>query len=155
MFHEANFEPIEGKIAVAQVVMERVKDPRYPSTACGVVFQPKQFSYVERSVKKQEQWEKYVPLGEAILKGLVDNPVPGATHFHANYVNPYWSKSMVKVKQIGHHIFYDDNVKIENFWESGVPKNDPVPVIDPGGPSPDISSVCVGIEACHGAAEVG
>lgn len=146
MHHEAGNQTIEGKIAVAHVVMERVKDRRWRKTVCGVVFQEKQFSHVEESVKDEKHWRKYIPLAEAVLAGLTINPVPGANHFHADYVSPSWSKEMVKVEKIGAHIFYSDNPQAEPFWETA----DPVPT-----PPPDTFGPMADGPILHGAAEVG
>lgn len=119
IWHEARFEPIEGQIAVGQVVMERVKDRRWPNTVCEVVFQPKQFTNVGKSIKRQKDWEEFLPLAELIIKDLVKDVVPDANHFYADYIDPpKWSKKMRVVKHIGHHIFLTDKADVAQLEEA-------------------------------------
>jgi spore germination cell wall hydrolase CwlJ-like protein len=106
IYYEARNQPIEGQIAVAKVVLNRVEDERWPSSTCSVVYQNKQFSWTSTSPSepKGEAWQKAKTI--AVLAYILPDPTNGATHFHANYVQPYWAKKFKKKKSIGDHIFY-------------------------------------------------
>jgi spore germination cell wall hydrolase CwlJ-like protein len=118
IYYEASHEPAEGKIAVAQVVMNRVAHPDYPKDPCEVIFQKNhfysrvvcQFSWycdgsMERRAIREDLWKesqeaaKLVLLENFRLTGLED-----ALFYHADYVNPRWPKD--RVAKIGRHIFY-------------------------------------------------
>ena len=114
--YEAGNEPLEGQEAVGQVILNRLRDPAYPKTVCGVVFQGSarrtgcQFTFTcdgsllrPRSAQSQAQ-ANFV--AEHVLAGRNASIVGGATHYHANYVSPYWAPSLVRVATIGAHIFY-------------------------------------------------
>jgi spore germination cell wall hydrolase CwlJ-like protein len=103
VYHEARGEPVLGQIAVAQVVFNRVKSKHYPNTVCKVVFQPHQFT----DHKKIKYDDTTMRIAEKVAFGVVDFYTK-ATHYHADYVNPYWANSekmMFKTK-IGKHLFY-------------------------------------------------
>ena len=117
IYYEAGFEPLDGQRAVAQVIVNRVRDPNFPGSVCGVVFQGYQrrtgcqFSFVcDGSMKRrpphpeQEAFAKMI--AEQALSGYVEKEVGSATHYHTDYVRPAWAPNMVKVAQIGQHIFY-------------------------------------------------
>jgi spore germination cell wall hydrolase CwlJ-like protein len=117
VYFEARSEPVEGQAAVAQVVLNRVKSGLYPSTVCGVVYQNRhrhlacQFTFACEGkalrTTDTESWERAKRVAGAVLEGktyLAD--VGGATHYHANYVRPYWAKRLKKMDVIGRHIFY-------------------------------------------------
>jgi Cell Wall Hydrolase len=116
MYYEAANESTEGKMAVAQVVLNRARHPAFPKSVCGVVFQGSerrtgcQFSFTcDGSLSRKpsaEFWERLRILSRSMLAGLVYAPVGYATHYHANYVSPYWSSSLDKVQVVGAHIFY-------------------------------------------------
>jgi spore germination cell wall hydrolase CwlJ-like protein len=116
IYYEAAREPTDGQRAVAQVVLNRVRHPAYPDTVCGVVFEGAtritgcQFSFTcDGSLRRapiQSYWDRARQVAEAALDGYVYAPVGWATHYHANYVVPYWSSTLVKVANIGAHIFY-------------------------------------------------
>ncbi len=117
IYFEARGENEEGQIAVAQVVLNRVKNPSYPNSICGVVYQNQhkrnrcQFSFacdgIKDTIASPKAWDlakrlaREVSDGEKYLK-MVD----ASTHYHATYVNPRWAKSMAKRGQVGLHIFY-------------------------------------------------
>ena len=96
--HEARGEPREGQIAVASVVLNRVEDPRFPNTVCGVVKQPKQFSWYG----KKPMTNKKEKLAKDILKGNVKRNVPRALFF--THVSMWFKRQVVTV--IGRHRFY-------------------------------------------------
>ncbi len=117
VYFEARSEPPEGQAAVAQVVLNRVKSGLYPPTICGVVYQNRQhrnacqFSFAcegkSLRVSEPESWQAAVGIAHKVLDGdtwLAE--VGGATHYHANYVRPRWSRALKKMDVIGHHIFY-------------------------------------------------
>ncbi|MFZ0572842.1 MAG: cell wall hydrolase [Rhodomicrobium sp.] len=117
IYFEARDEPIKGQIAVAQVIMNRIRSPFYPKTVCGVVYQGErnrsgcQFSFTctgkHNSVKEKPEWATAVQLAKQVIAGEVwIKEVGYATHYHATYVHPPWRFELDKVAQIGGHIFY-------------------------------------------------
>ncbi|HET9159966.1 MAG TPA: cell wall hydrolase [Caulobacteraceae bacterium] len=116
VYYEAGFEPGEGQEAVAQVVLNRLRHPDYPKSVCGVVYEGAgrttgcQFSFTcDGSLKRPVSAPAFArarQVAEQALNGFVYTPVGAATHYHADYVFPYWSMTLVKLKQIGAHIFY-------------------------------------------------
>jgi spore germination cell wall hydrolase CwlJ-like protein len=117
VYFEARSEPVEGQAAVAQVILNRVKSGLYPSSICGVVYQNRhrhlacQFTFAcegkSLRIRDTESWERATRVASAVLEGrtyLAD--VGGATHYHANYVRPSWSRRLKKMDVIGRHIFY-------------------------------------------------
>jgi spore germination cell wall hydrolase CwlJ-like protein len=116
IYYEAAYEPVDGQRAVAQVILNRLRHPLYPHTVCGVVFQGSermtgcQFTFScdgsLARVPSRSAWAQSRTVAEAALKGLVYKPIGLATHYHADYVVPYWASSLVKVSTIGKHIFY-------------------------------------------------
>ena len=116
IYYEAATEPLDGQRAVAQVVLNRVRHPAYPSSVCGVVFQGMerktgcQFTFTcDGSLARPPMasyWERARKVAEAALSGAVYAPVGWATHYHTNWVVPYWSSSLVKAAIVGTHIFY-------------------------------------------------
>ncbi len=117
IYFEARDEPVRGQLAVAQVIMNRIRSPFYPKTVCGVVYQGErnrtgcQFSFTctgkHNAVKEKEEWATAVKLAKQVIAGEVwIDEVGHATHYHATYVHPSWRKELDKVAQIGGHIFY-------------------------------------------------
>lgn len=116
MYYESAFEPEAGQRAVAQVVLNRLRHPIYPHTVCGVVFQGSerttgcQFSFTcDGSLSRApnpQVWKRVSRIADEVLSGEVYRPVGLATHYHADYVVPYWADKLVKSAVIGHHIFY-------------------------------------------------
>ncbi|HEY0625759.1 MAG TPA: cell wall hydrolase [Allosphingosinicella sp.] len=115
VYYEAGFEPMEGRRAVAQVILNRVRHPAYPNSVCGVVYQGStrpgcQFSFTcDGSLYRQPAkgaWEAAAAVARAALSGQVASAVGHATHYHADYVAPYWAPRLSKIAQIGTHIFY-------------------------------------------------
>ena len=110
-FESANQSAL-GKLAVGLVVMNRVKDSRYPDTICGVVRQDSQFSWVNDNRSNEPKkydaaWKESVRIADDVLNGRADFlEFDEVTHYHADYVNPYWSGSMEEVATIDQHIFY-------------------------------------------------
>jgi spore germination cell wall hydrolase CwlJ-like protein len=116
IYYEAASEPLVGKRAVAQVVLNRVRHPAFPNSVCGVVMQGAsrktgcQFTFTcDGSLYRapsRSGWESARQVALAALSGVVEPSVGWATHYHADYVRPYWASSLGKVAAIGNHLFY-------------------------------------------------
>lgn len=116
VYYEAGFEPGEGQMAVAQTVINRMRHPGYPKSICGVIYEGAaratgcQFSFAcDGSLAREPaaaMWANAEAVARRALKGFVFKPVGTATHYHADYVAPYWAPTLVKLKQFGQHIFY-------------------------------------------------
>jgi spore germination cell wall hydrolase CwlJ-like protein len=113
VYHEARGESLEGQLAVARVIMNRAASGKYPSTWCGTVKQPWQFSFVNPKTGEypavntsSAAWAK----AEAITRLAVSNAVPSldtdVLWYHATYVAPGWGKRLTRASKIGTHIFY-------------------------------------------------
>ena len=115
VYYEAGFEPIEGRRAVAQVVLNRLRHPAFPKSVCGVVYQRNatpvcQFSFVcDGSLDRRPEaaaWKVAEAIARAALAGYVEQSVGSATHYHADYVAPRWAPLLTKITKLGAHIFY-------------------------------------------------
>jgi len=116
VYYEAAGEGVDGERAVAQVVLNRMRHPGYPASVCGVVYQGAdratgcQFTFAcDGSLLRTpipSLWTRARKIAEDALSGHVFAPVGHATHYHADYVLPYWADSLDKSVQIGRHIFY-------------------------------------------------
>lgn len=114
IYYEARGEPERGQLAVAEVVANRVNSRAYPNTYCGVVRQRSrnvcQFSWAcdsKRSAPRGPQWDKAVSISSRVIDGWDPNVVGNATHFHATFVSPSWSRVLPRVAKIGSHVFYN------------------------------------------------
>jgi spore germination cell wall hydrolase CwlJ-like protein len=115
LYYEAAMEPYEGKLAVAQVVMNRTQNKNYPSDVCGVVYQKTgetcQFTWTcEKSypVRNEYAWEEAVLVAKkALTEPIIHKEIAKAKviFYHATYVHPGWS-NIHPVKVIGNHVFY-------------------------------------------------
>jgi hypothetical protein len=110
-YFEAGNQSIKGKVAVTNVVMNRVKDERFPKSACAVVHQKShgncQFSWVcesNKHIRNMTMFAESKRVAENVYLGNIRDVTKGAKFYHANYVNPNWG--MRRVAQIGIHIFY-------------------------------------------------
>ncbi len=116
VYYEAASESDEGEAAVAQVVLNRVRHPLFPKTVCGVVFQGStlptgcQFTFTcDGSLARRPSpagWKRASDIAARALDGYVMKAVGEATHYHTMWVVPYWQPTLVKLTQIGAHIFY-------------------------------------------------
>lgn len=117
IYFESRGEPLKGQAAVAQVVLNRVRNPAYPNTICGVVYQNKdwtnqcQFSFACDRIKdiiwSPERHKVAEEIALAVTAGKIWLPEVGSsTHYHAVYVKPNWAPTMKRVAKIGWHIFY-------------------------------------------------
>ncbi len=116
VYYEARSEDLTGQMAVAEVVMNRVKSPHFPKTVCGVVFQGRyrdtgcQFTFTcdgsMRNRPEGEAWDRARAVALHVAMGLNTPVTNDATHYHTDYVNPYWRAGLVETTTIGTHIFY-------------------------------------------------
>ena len=116
IYYEAGQETLAGQQAVAQVVLNRVRHPAFPASVCGVVFQGStrttgcQFTFTcDGSLARAPEpssWNRAREVARAALAGHVQPSVGNATHYHANYVAPYWAPTLAKTAAIGAHLFY-------------------------------------------------
>lgn len=115
VYYEAGFEPLEGRRAVAQVVINRMRHPAFPKSVCGVVYQRDatpvcQFTFVcDGSLDRRPAaaaWKQAEQVARAALAGHVEQSVGSATHYHADYVAPRWAPLLTKISKHGAHIFY-------------------------------------------------
>lgn len=117
IYFEARGKSTRGQAAVAQVVLNRVRNPTYPKSICGVVYQNDnwrnrcQFSFacdgVRDRILSPWHYERAQEIAMAVTAGKVFIPEVGSsTHYYAQYVSPGWARSMKKMTKIGLHIFY-------------------------------------------------
>lgn len=118
IYHEAGYEPFEGKVAVAQVTINRAESGSFPSDICGVVYQKNvvyekvlcQFSWYceQASLKKPMNGPIYTESMEVAKKVLLEGfrlpSIEKALYFHGDYIQPGWNR--VRVAKVGRHIFY-------------------------------------------------
>ena len=116
VYYEAGNQDADGERAVAQVVLNRVRHPAFPASVCGVVYQGStrptgcQFTFTcDGSLNHQpdaDGWRRAMQVAAQALGGTVYAPVGWATHYHADYVVPYWASTMAKNAVVGAHLFY-------------------------------------------------
>jgi hypothetical protein len=127
IYYEARSESEDGQRAVAQVVLNRVRHPAYPSTICGVVYQGSerttgcQFSFtctgVMGPIREPAAWDRAQRIAAAALRGSVYRRVGLAVNYHTTAIHPYWASSLVTQTIVGAHIFYTrpDSRTVEAF----------------------------------------
>ena len=119
IYFEASTQERIGKIGVAQVTMYRVRSPEFPNSVCEVVYQgPKnkknkrlcQFSWYcdgkPDIIRNKRVWRECVYVAKYVILGGVPDITYNSTHYHADYVQPWWAKKMEKTVKLGDHIFY-------------------------------------------------
>jgi spore germination cell wall hydrolase CwlJ-like protein len=113
VYHEARGEPLDGQLAVAEVIMNRAASGRYPASWCEVVKQPWQFSFVHPrsgrypAVNRSSSAWAYAEAITRIAVGAHADALPSdVLWYHADYVAPSWGRRLAKVEKIGAHIFY-------------------------------------------------
>ena len=119
VYYEAAVEPLQGRRAVAQVILNRMRHPAYPNSVCGVIYQGSerqtgcQFSFTcDGSLLRSpaaNRWREAEAVARAALAGYVEPSIGTATHYHADYVLPKWAFQLAKITQLGRHIFYRFN----------------------------------------------
>ena len=110
LYFEARGEPVKGQFAVAEVILNRVADPRYPDSICAVVNQTCQFSFTcdgqPERIREPEAFARVGKVADLMMGGVPRRLTDGATHFHTRNVRPDWSRRLPKTAQIGDHVFY-------------------------------------------------
>ena len=111
VYFEARGEPLAGQLAVAQVIINRSQDRRFPPTYCGVVAQPGQFSFMRGRTMPQVRtgtaaWNRAAAIARIAHERLWASEAGEAVFFHARYVRPGWSRTKTRLAQIDTHIFY-------------------------------------------------
>jgi hypothetical protein len=127
VYYEARSESDDGQRAVAQVVLNRVRNPAFPGSVCGVVYQGSyrttgcQFSFTcDGSLAHRREpgaWEHARQIASAALAGEVYAPIGAAMYYHTTAVHPYWENSLTAVTTIGAHIFYRWSNALDNSFE--------------------------------------
>jgi spore germination cell wall hydrolase CwlJ-like protein len=154
-WYEAGDDP-SGERSVVQVVLNRARHPAFPASVCGVVFQGServtgcQFSFTcDGSMQARHPgaaaWARARAVAAAALAGAVDPRVGLATHYHADYVVPVWRSGLVKLAQVGLHLFY----RWPGAWGTAGALRTSL-----GGEEPRIA-LMAGLSAAHGGAEAG
>ncbi|MCY4542427.1 MAG: cell wall hydrolase [Rhodobacteraceae bacterium] len=116
VYFEARGEPREGRIAVAQVILNRVRSKRFPNTICGVVFEGMnqqhkcQFSYAcdgaPELIANEDLYSQIAKLMDRVVRGEVTSLVGDAEFYHNTQVRPEWAKELALSRKIGRHYFY-------------------------------------------------
>ncbi len=116
IYYEARSETHAGQLGVAEVIVNRVKDHRYPNSICDVVFQGAtrttgcQFTFTcDGAMGKKPRgakWQKAQTIAAHVMMDLNEGHTGGATHYHATYVDPVWNSGLIRTEKIGTHIFY-------------------------------------------------
>lgn len=116
VYFEARGESRDGQLAVAQVVLNRVKHPAFPKSVCGVVYQGAknrkgcQFSFAcdgrAEHASESAAWRRAQKIAARALAGVVVGEIGSATHFHALRVQPSWGPGLRQTAQVGLHVFY-------------------------------------------------
>lgn len=109
VFFESKGEPLKGQLAVAQVVLNRVSSNRFADSICGVVYQPRQFSFANAGhvqPRMSRDWRTAVAIARIAMDNKWADVSSDALFFHATYVAPKWSGRHQKVSLIGRHVFY-------------------------------------------------
>lgn len=120
VYFEARSESELGQLAVAKVILNRVKDPEYPKSICGVVYQGSgrrnscQFSFacdgLPDDVRSAASWANAKRIAKKAIAGDAQmSVIATATNYHADYVKPKWAKNMKRLIKIGRHVFYSDS----------------------------------------------
>ena len=110
IYFEARGETQVGMVAVAQVIINRVKSKLYPDHPCKVVYQKHQFSYYwdgkPEIIRDKKAWQTSMSIADLVLSGRVNDITNNATHYHATYVKPRWLEWVNHICSIGTHRFY-------------------------------------------------
>ena len=118
IYFEARSEPIEAQREVANVVLERVEDRRWPDTICGVVLQGGeqlhlcQFSWYcdgkPDTPANRYAWNVAISVAYESMQSK-NSVFSGATHYHAYYASPYWARELIYLGRVGDHLFYRED----------------------------------------------
>lgn len=142
VYFEARGEGSAGQAAVAQVVLNRVRSPAFPKTVCGVVFQGAarshgcQFSFAcngsMRRGREYAAWSRAQSVADQALSGAVMAAVGDATHFHTTGVAPSWGPNLLRVAQVGLHVFYRFGHAPSASYAQALPEMTAHPVAEAG-----------------------
>ncbi|PCD04630.1 cell wall hydrolase [Sphingomonas spermidinifaciens] len=152
VLYEAGDDTV-GQRAVAQVILNRVRHPAFPKTICGVVFQGAerrtgcQFTFTcDGALARrysEAAWARAHDVAAAALRGKVEKAVGTATHYHTNWVVPYWSSSLDKISEVHTHLFF----RWTGWWGTPPAFNGRYVAAEP------LIAKMKGIAPSHGAAE--
>lgn len=111
VYFEARGEPLEGQLAVAEVIINRSQDGRFPASYCGVVYQRSQFSFVRngrmpRIATGSAAWNNAVAIAQIAHRNLFQSKADDALFFHARYASPSWRHQKTALATIDTHVFY-------------------------------------------------
>lgn len=108
IYHEARGESLMGRIAVAQVTVNRLNSQKFGKTICQVVYAPKQFSWTNnpQPITDSRAWRQSLELAEQVLRGFAEIKDFPALWFHHVSIKPRWAKKKKKIAHIGKHVFY-------------------------------------------------
>ena len=147
VYYEARGEPASGQAAVAQVVLNRLRSPIFPKTVCSVVFQGAarstgcQFSFAcDGSLRRRREpaaWRRAQEVAANALSGVVMAAVGNATHYHNLTVSPNWGPSLLRVTQVGSHLFYRPTYKMIGGYLGELPNMNAQP-LTPEAEAPDL-----------------
>ncbi len=109
VFFESKSESLEGQLAVARTVINRARSGRFPSSFCGVVTQPSQFSFVRGGrfpaiARSSRDWREAVAIAHVASNDMWKSSVSNALFFHATRVSPGWN--LKRIASVGNHVFY-------------------------------------------------
>ncbi|MDF1728979.1 MAG: cell wall hydrolase [Sulfitobacter sp.] len=116
LYFEARGETVKGQFAVAEVIQNRVKSTRFPSSLCGVIHQGTgkryqcQFTYTcdghAENIAEPRAFARVGKVAAAVIEGRAPALTEGATHYHTTAVNPRWARVYKRTARIGQHLFY-------------------------------------------------
>lgn len=108
IYYESRSEPLEGQLAVAEVIINRARSGRFSDSVCGVLTQPRQFSFVRGGTlpapRDSAQWRTSVGVARVAMSEQWQSAVSNAMFFHAARINPGWNRR--RLGQLGNHVFY-------------------------------------------------
>lgn len=109
VYFEARSETLAGQLAVGRVIVTRASSGRFPSSYCGVIYQPSQFSFVHANAMPwvdhdSAKWQQAVKIAVIADTGAWKSPVEGAMFFHAAHIAPSWGKT--RMARVDNHVFY-------------------------------------------------
>ena len=150
VYYESAGEPMAGQRAVAQVVLNRLRNPRYPKTICEVIYQGAerptgcQFSFAcdgsTRRVPRAAGWAVATAVATSVLNGVTSAEAGQATHYHTLAVFPAWAPQLAKIGIIGHHVFYRPPGRATYGYDANLkasPVDPPLAAVPIGVPLPD------------------
>ncbi len=108
IYYEARGEPLAGKLAVAQVTLNRVESNLFGNTICKVVYQKGQFSWTKKpnKIKNDESWKQALRIAESAVNNGIALANFDALYFHSKSIKPRWANQKRKLAKIGQHLFY-------------------------------------------------